>query len=682
MNEQDLLRFVWVADPQVSPDGARVAFTRVAVDEEKDAYVTDLWLADVPAPGVAPVPPRPLTFTGRDAQPRWSPDGASLAFVRKGEDGKPAQVHVLPLGGGEARALTSLEGGASSPAWSPDGARIAFLSGHNPAVDLPERKKPKNEPARVVTRPEFRWNNEGFVDLEHLDHVWVVDAAGGTPRALTCGTRYKEGAPAWTRDGRWIVYATDRREAPWFGDPIEDNDLRAVSPDLEMPTEGADAAIVADIRGPIAAFAEGPDGRWLAVGGVRPSPHRSYDQNDLLLFEGAWPMTAPRVLNEGRDLATAETISGDQHPPRGGGALPLALTPDGRAVFSYAWQGSSRLARTDLATGALEDLTGAGGDLQAATVSADGGRIAYVLGTLATPGDLWVWDAASGTHTKLFAPNDALLETANLGDVEEVWYPSFDGTKIQGWIVKPPGFDPAKHKYPLVLQIHGGPHVPYGVAFFHEFRVLAAAGFLVLYTNPRGSTSYGQEFANCIQYRYPGDDYKDLMAGVDLLVARGWVDEKRMGVTGGSGGGLLTNWIVTQTGRFAAAITQRCVSDWASMYYSSDFALFMPTWFRKAPFQDPREFAERSPSSYLDRVTTPLMVIHAEEDWRCPIGQGETMFRGLLQQGKTTVMVRFPGENHELSRSGVPSRRVQNQQHIRRWFAHWLLGEAAPEYGM
>jgi dipeptidyl aminopeptidase/acylaminoacyl peptidase len=222
--------------------------------------------------------------------------------------------------------------------------------------------------------------------------------------------------------------------------------------------------------------------------------------------------------------------------------------------------------------------------------------------------------------------------------------------------------------------------VPYGVSFFHEFHLLAAAGYVVLYTNPRGSTTYGQEFGNIIQYRYPGDDARDLLAGVDELLKRGYVDAKRLGVTGGSGGGLLTNWIVTQTDRFAAAVTQRCVSDWMSFYSSADFTLFTPTWFRKPPFEDPQEYLERSPVTLASRIRTPLMIIHSEEDWRTPIGQGEAMFRALKQQRKPAVMIRFPGENHDLSRSGTPSRRVQNVRHIRQWFDHWLLGKTVKEY--
>ena len=682
MLEEDLQRLRWIADPQISPDGTRVAFTLVSVDAEADAYRTELWLADVGAPGLAAPPPRALTTRGFDSQPRWSPDGSQLAFIRKADAEADPQLHVLPLAGGEARALTTLRSGVSTPAWAPDGTRLAFLSGHDPARDTAEAKKPKNAPARVITRPEFRWNQEGFVDLEHLDHLWVVGLDGSAPRRLTRGDHFKEGNPVWSRDGRWILYTTDRRAQPWFGRPVEDDEIRAISPDLAEPTEGDDAPVVADIAGPLGEFAEGPGGQFLSIGGIRPEPTRSYDQNALLHFSGAWPITQVRDLTTTLDVAAGDGVSSDQHPPRGAGSAPLGFIEGGRAaVFVYAQHGACRLARVDLASGTVEALTPADHEVIHGSLSADGTRVALTLGAVTSPGDLYVQDIGTRKLTRLFGPNDAVLDAARLGAVEEIWYESFDGQRIQGWIVKPTDFDP-KRKYPLILEIHGGPHAAYGVGFQHEFRVLAAAGYVVLYTNPRGSTSYGQEFANCIQFAYPGHDYDDLMAGVDHMLATGYIDETRMGVTGGSGGGLLTNWIITRTDRFRAAITQRCVSDWSSMWYSSDFAMFTASWFRQAPFQDPKEFADRSPASFLDRIHTPLMVIHSEEDWRTPIAQGEVMFRGLLKLGKPTVMVRFPGENHELSRSGAPSRRVQNVQHIRRWFDHWLQGKPAPEYGV
>ena len=693
MREDDLLKFRWIADPRISPDGTRVAFTLVRVDAEEDEYRTDLWIADVSAtsgsavgaaeaPASAPAPPRALTFDGRSAQPRWSPDGSALAFVRRAEGAKP-QLQVLPLAGGEARALTKLEKGVSSPAWSPDGKRIAFLSGHDPERDVEGAKKPKREPARVVTRPEFRWNNEGFTDFEHLDHVWVVGVDGAdAPRRLTRGARFKEWSLVWSRDGKSLVFATDRRESPWHSAPAEDNDLRAVAADLETATEGETMRVVADITGPIAQFVHAADGRIAAVGGIRPLKPNTYEANDLLLFEGAWPQLSPRVLTKDLDLHVGEGVNSDQHPPRGGGELPLGFAAGEKAVvFAHAKRGAAHLALCDLASGRVEDLTGADQEVIAGSVSADGRRVALTIGSLRSPGDLHVYDLERRTLTRLWGANDELLAGARLGDVECFDYPSFDGKRIHAWLVKPADFDPRK-KYPLVLEIHGGPHTAYGVGFFHEFRVLAAAGYVVLYTNPRGSTSYGQSFADCIQYRFPGDDYKDLMAAVDHVVAKGFVDESRMGVTGGSGGGLLTNWIVCKTNRFAAAITQRCVADWSAMWSTCDFSLFQPFWFRGAPWEDPKDFAERSPVTHLANVETPLMVIHSEEDWRTPIGQGEAMFRGLLYQKKPTVMVRFPGENHELSRSGMPSHRVQNQQHIRRWFDHWLQGKPAAEYGV
>ena len=676
MRADTLLRFVWVADPQISPDGTRVAFTRVHVDEESDEYRTAIWLADIDGRSE----PRPLTTGSYDASPRWSPDGTRLAFTRRAESKKSPQLYVMSMTGGEPARLTDLEKGASSPAWSPDGSRIAFTSGTNPAIDGDKkRKKPRNDPARVITRAEFRWNNEGFVDLEHIDHIWVIGAEGGEARQLTTGD-YKEGVPAWSPDGRHILFHSDRRLEPSY--EHEKHDILAVPADLTEPTDGAKLESVVDMKAAIYAYTVGKDGRLLATGGPRDDAYRTYEMPRLLLFEGDWPHTSTKVVTADYDYDIGEEVAADQHPPRGGGRQVLAFSEDGKSAYTVATKhGAAILLRVALEDGSVEELTDPRGDVIAGSATPDARRFALTIGDVMTPGDLYVFDAASGKLERLWGPNDAVLAEEPLGQVEDFWYDAHDGRKLHGWIVKPADFDPGK-KYPLILQIHGGPHVPYGYGFFHEFRTLADAGYIVLYTNPRGSTSYGSEFANVIQYEYPGDDYKDLMRGVDELISRGYVDENRMGVTGGSGGGLLTNWVVTHTNRFAAAITQRCVSDWLSMWYTCDFAMFTPVWFRKTPYEDPQEYANRSPLHLIEKVETPLMVIHSEEDWRTPIGQGEAVFRALKGLRKPTVMVRFPGENHELSRSGAPSRRIQRIEHVQKWFDHWLRGIDAPEYGV
>jgi dipeptidyl aminopeptidase/acylaminoacyl peptidase len=312
----------------------------------------------------------------------------------------------------------------------------------------------------------------------------------------------------------------------------------------------------------------------------------------------------------------------------------------------------------------------------------DASKLVYVLSTPTSVNDLFVLDRATpgAAPKQLTNVNDELFSKLNLTEPEEIWYNSFDGKRIQAWLQKPPGFD-AHKKYPLILNIHGGPHVAYGHIFVHEFQWMAAKGYVVLYPNPRGSTSYGQEFGNVIQYRYPGDDYKDLMAGIDEVIKRGYIDDKKLGVTGGSGGGLLTNWVVGQTGRFAAAVSQRDIASWENWWYTGDFTLFQPNWFRAPPFEDPDEYRARSPISYITNVKTPMMLVLGEADYRTPPGAGgEQMFRALKFRKIPTVMVRFPNESHELSRSGQPWHRVERLQHIVGWFDHWLMGVPKPEY--
>ncbi|HYG63064.1 MAG TPA: S9 family peptidase, partial [Thermoanaerobaculia bacterium] len=426
-----------------------------------------------------------------------------------------------------------------------------------------------------------------------------------------------------------------------------------------------------------------PDGRRIAfVASPGGEPVRSYNQPDLFVVDTA-AGSAPRNLTADYDFDINARLTGDQEPPRGERPDQPLWSADGRSLLVRAAErGRAGLVRVDAASGRVEPFLPGDHEVASYTASRDGSRLALVISTPLVLNDLHLLETATGRMRPLERPNEALFSELALSAPEEITYTSFDGRQIQAWLLKPPGFDPAK-KYPVILEIHGGPHAAYGHVFDHEFHWLAARGYLVLFPNPRGSSSYGQEFGNVIQFDFPGNDSKDLVAGVDELIRRGMVDPQRQGVTGGSGGGVLTNWIITQTDRFAAAVSQRSIADWTAFWYGADFTLFEPFWFRGAPWEEPEDFAARSPITHVKNVKTPLMLMEGEADWRTPSwAGGELMFRALRYLGKPTVMIRFPGEDHDLSRTGGPWHRVERLQHMVAWFDKYLLGRGGEQYDL
>jgi dipeptidyl aminopeptidase/acylaminoacyl peptidase len=688
ITEKDLFKFVWIADPQISPDGSQIAFVRVTVDDKADQYETAIWIVRTDGGDT----PRQLTSGKRDLAPRWSDDNRQIAFVRSVEkDGRPqpGQIHVMSLAGGEPRAVTNIARDAGNPLWSPDGKTIAFTSQARPEDIAPKEEsddaakkedKPRVSDVKVITSAVYRANGiagSGYVDRERPSQIWTVAVAPGTeparPRRLTAG-EFPVSSPRWSADGSQIYFISDRRKEPYY--EANDSDLYAVSRD------GGESTRIASIDGVIGAYTPSPDGKRIAFIGVpEVQPDRSYDQPDLFVVDA--PGGAARNLTAKFDFDANGAVGGDQRAPRGQLPAGPVWSADGTSLLiKVGRQGNAELVRISEATGALTDvIAGRSQEIVAYSADAKGQTFAAVVSTPTVVGDLVAFRADGKlTPRKLTAFNDDLFGQLTINEPEEIWYTSFDGRRIQGWILKPPGFDASK-KYPLVLQIHGGPHSAYGNTFIHEFQWMAAKGYVVLYTNPRGSSNYGQEFGNIIQFAYPGDDFKDLMAGVDEVLKKGYIDEARLAVTGGSGGGLLTNWVVTQTPRFKAAVSQRDISDWTNFWYVADFTLFRPTWFHKPPFEDPAEFARRSPITYVRQIQTPLMFILGDEDWRTPPSAGgEELFRALKYLRKPTVMVRFPGENHELSRSGRPWHRVERLQHIVHWFDKWLLGRDLGTY--
>jgi dipeptidyl aminopeptidase/acylaminoacyl peptidase len=690
VTDKDLFDFIWIANPELSPDGARVAFTRVNVDGKRTGYETSIWTVATSGKETSVR----MTNGKHDAQPRWSPDGRQIVFVRGGEKDdsgkpKPGQLAILSLTGGEARTITDLPKGASNPLWSPDGKRIAFLSSTT-QEDIQKAQRNKNaakagdtkalesdheSDVHVISRAVYRSNDEGYLDPKRHDHVWLLQVPSASdeltrPVELTTGN-FDEGEPVWSHDNSSIYFLTERVDEPYYELPSTDvYSVRSAGGNPEKL-----ATVPMDIRDLVLS----PDGRKFAFHGSASQPIRSYSQPDLWIMDVA-PDAKPQSLTANYDFDMGSSVFGDNAAPRGGRGRRLYWSSDSLSLFDIVEkQGRTPIVRVDAQTAAVTEVTRGDEAVLDFSVSPDARAIVALVSSPVMIGDLFRV-VGDGTENRITDFNGKLWSQLNLTAPEEINYASFDGKRIQGWIQKPPDFDPRK-KYPLILNIHGGPHAAYGWVFDHEFEWMAAKGYVVLYVNPRGSSSYGQEFGNIIQYHYPGDDYRDLMAGVDELLKLGYVDEKKLGVTGGSGGGVLTNWTITHTERFAAAVSQRDISNWASWWYTADFTLFQPAWFKAPPFEDPQDYVDRSAITYVKNIHTPVLFVLGESDYRTPQDSGgEQLFRALKYLKRPTSMVVFPRETHELSRSGEPWHRIERLEYIVGWFDKWMMGVPHPEY--
>jgi dipeptidyl aminopeptidase/acylaminoacyl peptidase len=641
MVPQDVYELTTVADPRLSPDGTLVAFVVTRIDRDESEYRSAIWV--VPTDG--PAPPRQLTSGVKaDAAPRFSPDGTRLAFVSN-RDTEKKQLFVLPLEGGEPRRLTDVSEDVEDPVWSPDSGRLAFAS-RVPDPEYEEQNE-KRRPPRRFTRLQFKLDNEGWTG-DRRRHLFICSADGtGEPTQLTFGD-FEDSHPSWSPDGTRIVFVSSRGEN-W--------DLEVVSHLYLVAPDGGEPEQLTSGENVFSVPSWSPGGHAIACrwspGGFNQPRHERIAVVD--------PDTgAHESLTESLDR------HGDSYPP----------------LRDPAWDGD------ELVFG-VED----GGNVPLYRARADGSRPPEPVAA----GERWVhgWDAAGGEVVYAASTPTSLSELyrgeeqltffgADFAAGRELVRPerftatSPDGTEVEAWIIRPAGFERSR-RYPILLNIHGGPFTQYGNKFFDEFQVYAGAGYVVLYSNPRGSSGYTEEWGRAIRGPVDGGpgwgsvDYEDLMAVVDEALRRfDFCDPERLGVMGGSYGGYMTSWIVGHTDRFRGACSERSANSMVSQYGSSDIGHFIRSYVGAYLFEDLDAYVRLSPVTYAERITTPLLILHSENDLRCNIEQAEQLYTTLRLLRRDVELVRFPGEGHELTRSGSPAHRVQRFELLLDWFGRHL----------
>ncbi len=643
----DLFNMEYVSDPQISPDGSQIVFVRNYKDVMTDYDYSNIWISNADGTRV-----RQLTHGNqRDYAPRWSNDNKKVAFLSNQDDDR-VKLFLLYPDTRETITLTNTKIPPSAVSWSSDDSQLAFTQ------FVPEVKK---SPLLLPAKPEGAEWNASPIYIDELNYrsdeagynkpgytqIFTLGIDGGTPHQRTF-TANNHSSPIWSKDGQSLFFSANLHK---------NNELEPANSEIyQLDFNSGNIKALTSRFGPDANPILSPNGEKIAFKG----------NNDT--FQG-YQVTNLYIMNvDGSNIINlTNSLDRDADNPQWEG--------NGQGIyFQYDEFGDTKVGHVTLAGKikiVIEDLGGLdlGRPYNAGTFTvSNNNNIAYTQGGAEHPADLASWSA--GKTKRITAINDDLFAFRKIGKTEEIWWESsYDKKRIQGWIVTPPDFDPKK-KYPFILEIHGGPFAMYGPSFAYEIQTYAAVGYVVLYANPRGSTGYGQEFGNSIHHDYPNHDYDDLMSGVDAVIKKGYIDEKNLFVTGGSGGGVLTAWIVGKTNRFKAAVVAKPVINWYSFVLHADNpAFFAKYWFGKMPWEDVEYYHRRSPISLVGNVKTPTMLLTGEQDFRTPISESEQYYAALKLQGVETAMVRIPNASHGLVNR--PSMLLHKSASILSWFNHY-----------
>lgn len=686
---------------RLSPRGDRLVTAVAQASRDHLRYLAHLWMVEVAAPGAAPSAERQFTFGKQsDRNPRWSPDGSRIAFTSSRTE--KGELWLIAADGGEARQLTTLNGSVGDFAWSPDGKRLVIeFTPQDAEAKEREAKKKRGEPGaeaprvRVIDRLHFKLDGAGFLP-QGRTHLWMVDATTGKARPLTPEEPFDENEPRFSPDGRWVYFVSNRTSDP---------DLKFQRYDIwRMPSRGGRIEKIRNFDGPSTDFSLSPDGRWLAFLG-QPDPNAPWHLHHTKLYLVPATGGRPVCLTESLDRQVGNSTISDTAGLAG--SAPPVWSPDSRQLyFPVTNQGNTEIWRVDLKDRRPEPVVNEPGMVIDFAIDFAGGWIHATWNDLSNPGEVrsFPLPAPAKRATRTPRPlgrgagaaaarasaatleeipgnrqprtwtrlNAGWLAGREVAQPEEFWFRGSGRHPLQGWVLLPRRRTRAR-KLPGLLYIHGGPATQYGRAFFHEFQVLAAAGYAVFYSNPRGGTGYSVRHMNAILNRWGTVDYDDLMDFTDQVLRRHrQIDRQRLGVAGGSYGGFMTNWIIGHTQRFACAITSRSISNFMSFLGSSDFGYAWPVEFGGiGPWDDPKHYLRMSPLTYLKNMKTPTLIEHQEEDHRCPIEQAEQLWAGLKARGVPVQFLRYPGEPHGMSRNGRPDRRIDRLERIVEWLGRW-----------